>query len=253
MKTTTQFVPLLVLLSVMAFLFTGCSYLSSDKDAYKKSRAVRSLEAPPELVLPKSDKGYQIPGQGVRVSEQSQQNDQADQTQDSDSQNNGQNQESSTSANSNGTNSKEAKAKSEGYFAGNGKQWIHINSSVNAIWDPLVLFWQERNDTFEKKDKALGVIQTNWINPASRETTDGKQSLLKAFGGLTSGHNRERYTITISETGEGTDIILRQEKQEKIIENEISHHSKTHWKDQPESTEEVAEVLKLLYKDLTSH
>ncbi len=243
MKTTIahtkRYLQLFLSLLIPVFFFSGCSYLSADKDAYKKSISSRPLEAPPELVLPTADKNYQIPKQDVSASQQQSMQDSVEK----DTKNE---QESSKETNSNATKTE------SGYFTANNKQWIHVNSSLNSIWDPLVSFWQERKHKFEKKDKALGVIQTGWSNIDTKEQAEGVTSLFQSFGGLFAGSTRERYTVTISESGGGTDIYLRQENQVKKEEDSSSYYTGDDWKDKPEDREKVSGLLKSLYKDLTN-
>ncbi len=234
MKFTIQFVIVLAL----SILFSGCSYLSSDKDAYKESRSARPLEAPPELVLPQSDKHYQIPGQGVRVLKTAQ----VEQVQTSSTQSNQQDKKTSITSS----------AKS-GYFSKDGKQWIHINASVNDIWNPLVSFWQEQNFKLEKKDKALGVIQSSWSNKESREQPEGMKSLFKKFGGLFTGKERERYLVTVSESGGGTDVYLSHEYQERNMDEVDSHFAGDSWENGPADSDKVEEILQSLYQELSAN
>lgn len=231
---TIKIVPLLFTTLIVSL--SGCSYLSSNDNDYQNSKQKRPLEAPPALVIPGADPAYSVKKEPVDAPPTSDRKKSATQ-----------NQQPVKTTSPRGLSA--IADGDSGYFSSNNRQGIRLHVSQDRLWPELLNFWYEHNYDLNKKDKALGIIQTNWskIGKSNKES-----SLLNKLGRYLIGSKRQRFQSIVNESDGDTIIYLSHERQEKAPDNEKSNGVEDNWQDLGQDNEKVKTMLNQMYQYLLS-
>lgn len=203
-------------------LLSGCSFLSKDKDAYKRGETSKALEAPPELVIPPADSSYKVP-EAVRASEIGK-----------------------TGVNSTAnTASVIPEFESITLERNDQVRWLHARVSPEQLWQPLLNFWRDEDLKLEEVNRDLGFMLTAWN---SRIIDEERGKVSKFFSNMLStagaGDIREQYRLRIERDGDGSNIYLSYEASERVFEELPSGEAgASRW--QPRKNDPEAEALML--------
>ncbi len=219
----------LVLMTTLA----GCSlFPDADREAYKKSKRVKPLEEPPEIVLPKRDASFDIPDtEKGTISKKS--NEQEVEPDDK---------KTSQSSLSIVPQSSDVQMQRDGSL-----RWLSVKLAPEALWQPLLAFWKDNQTKIIESDAKLGTIKTDWI--VSEAGLVKKKSKNNIF---VSGSNgdlvlRDQFRMRLERTETGSNVFISHIGSEKIKDSDGSEH----WELRPSRPELEAEVLTKLQQYLS--
>jgi len=221
-----------IIVVLCSLFLSGCSIFGGQsKDAYKDSRSSKSLEAPPELVIPQADSSYKVPDV-VRASEIG-----------------------------NSTGDKSTPFQAAGVIPEyenvtlereGQKRWLHIKALPAQLWQPLLDFWRDQEFKMEEVNRELGIMQTAWTGRSLDETRGRAASLFsKAFSSIGGGDIREQYRVRLERDEDSSNLYLTYQSQEKTFDvEETGESGPARWQVRTGDTEAEAVMLKRIQKYL---
>jgi len=217
---------------ILTVSLVSCSLFSgADRDAYKKSKRVKLLEEPPEIVLPKRDASFDIPNveQGT-VSKKA--NDQEVAPNDT------------TEPESNPT------AVPDSPFIGlqrdGSLQWLSVEAVPEVLWQRLLTFWKDSQVKVIESNSKQGTIKTDWI--VSKAGLVEKKAGNNIFVGGSNGDLilRDQFRMRLERAEVGSSVFISHVGAEKTKDSDGSEQ----WKLRPVSPELEAEMLTRLQQYL---
>ncbi len=219
---------------VLTASLASCSLLpDADRDAYKKSKRIKSLEEPPEIVLPKRDASFDIPNveQGT-VSKKA--NDQEVAPNDT------------TETESKPTavpGSPFIGLQRDGQF-----QWLSVEAVPETLWQRLLAFWKDSQVKVIESNSKQGTIKTDWI--VSKAGLVEKKAGDNIFVSGSNGNGdlilRDQFRMRLERAEVGSKIFISHVGAEKTKDSDGSER----WKLRPARPDLEAEMLTRLQQYL---
>ncbi|WP_019624953.1 outer membrane protein assembly factor BamC [Thioalkalivibrio sp. ALJT] len=168
----------------------GCS-TSGDRQSgpqYEMSRQMESLEVPPNLIAPDSERAYHIPeAPGERVSAREMER-------------------APTTAARPGQptaptphdgrvlpDSAEITLMREGNV-----RWLSVEAPAEELWDQLTAFWDSQNLRLERNEPQVGIMQTEWAEDRAGIPLSGTQNIFaRALGNVYDATTRDQYRLRL--------------------------------------------------------
>jgi len=217
---------------ILTALLASCSlFPGADRDAYKKSKRVKLLEEPPEIILPKRDASFDIPNveQGT-VSKKA--NDQE--------------------VAPNDTTETESKPTAVpgspfiGLHRDGQLQWLSVEAVPETLWRRLLAFWKDSQIKVIESNAKQGTLKTGWIV--------SKAGLVEKKAGnniFVSGSNedlilRDQFRMRLERADVGSKIFISHVGAEKTKDSDGSER----WKLLPPRADLEAEMLTRLQQYL---
>ncbi len=187
-------------LLVPFLLLGGCSVLRDSLDAdnveYRNARRGPGLDVPPDLVAPKADSRYTLPG-----------------TEESQSLSDFNRQREDARANGDGVPSagNVLPERAEVRIHRDGPtRWISVKAPPEKVWPILLDFWAVQGFNLEVSQPRLGLMETDWAERYQRVETDGVRGILsRKTGAVYATGDRDKYRTRLERTeGGDTEIYL---------------------------------------------
>ena len=185
----------------------GCSStsLGSKRVDYRSGAAqAPSLEVPPDLTTPGSDKRYTVPqGDGENV------------TTFSDYSKGGAAAEQGRGASAILPQVKGVRLERNG-----AQRWLVVNDKPENIWFVVKAFLQENGLAIQSEDQAAGVIETEWAENRAKIPQGGIRKWIgKVFDGIYSSGERDQYRVRLEhgKDGESTEVYITHRGMEEVL------------------------------------
>ena len=220
-----------VLLSVLFMTLMACSNTPEWKGVYKidqKDQDNSKLEVPPDLSQPNVSDNLALPniasGQSTYTAY------------------------SKTEGNTDAILS--AKPQGVKVVRDGSNQWVEINSSADKLWSELRVFFSEVGFELKREDKALGVMETNWVENYAEVPTNWFSKLLKRFS---STGLRDKYRARLEKTDNPNVtrvFITHQGLRQQAVEENFAITK--WWETRPSEPELEAEMYQrfLIFRDM---
>jgi len=130
-------------------------------------------------------------------------------------------------------------------------QWLEIDSTAEKLWPQLKVFFTKVGFEIKREDKALGVIETNWLENRASLPTNWFSKLLAR---ISSTGLRDKYRARLEKTKnpEVTRIFITHQGLKEQASDEISG-VKIWWETRPSDPELEAEMYQrfLIFRDVS--
>ena len=132
-------------------------------------------------------------------------------------------------------------------------QWLEINASAEKLWPELKVFFTEVGFEIKREDKALGVIETNWLENRIDAPTN---FFSKIFNRLLSSGLRDKYRARLEKTDKPdvTRVFITHQglKESASDDNSTNVTFKIWWETRPSDPELEAEMYQrfLIFRDV---
>ncbi len=182
-------------LGAVAFsaLLGGCAvneYLEEKGRIDYKSAASaprRTLEVPPDLVSPRADERFNVPG--GRGADRTLSSFERDRTQ---------------AAARPGTPGVLSLAPGVRVERSGQQRWLVVDAPAEKIWGPVREFWTETGFTLEIDSPETGVLETNWLENRARVPLDIiRRTIGKVVDGLYSSGTLDKFRVRVERLGNG--------------------------------------------------
>jgi len=172
-------------------VLAGCS-MTPDKDsptvAYREAESTRSLEVPPDLTQSTSDQALDVPGEGKGAG-------------------------SALLPEFDGIHFRRAGA----------TEWLEIDGlKPEDLWPRIDGFLQSQGLTVQKREPALGIVETNWAKRYDSPPSGGLSGLLSGlFSGIGSKTIMDQYQIRLErmDNDAGTRVFVSQRSATEVNTN----------------------------------
>lgn len=198
----------IVLVTLLALTISGCDsipFMNNTPD-YKGAGRSRPLEVPPDLTSISSNDTYTVPG-SMTYSEFNQA------------------QESPTEKEKILQSSDNVRLERAG-----SQRWLVVQAAPEKVWPVIRDFWNELGFAVRVENPDIGVMETEWVDPADI-TKDGNQNYLQKFQGwldkLDTLHNRQKFKTRLDrgEEANTTEIYLTH----RAIAESASQGTQSEW------------------------
>lgn len=198
----------IVLASLLALTMSGCDsipFMNNTPD-YKGAGRSRPLEVPPDLTASSSNDTYTVPG-SMTYSEFNQ------------AQENPSEKEKVLQSSDN------VRIERAG-----SQRWLVVQASPEKVWPVIRDFWNELGFAVRVENPDIGVMETEWVDPADI-TKDSNQNYLQKFQGwldkLDTLHNRQKFKTRLDrgEQPNTTEIYLTH----RAIAESASQGTESEW------------------------
>ncbi len=198
----------IVLASLLALTMSGCDsipFMNNTPD-YKGAGRSRPLEVPPDLTASSSNDTYTVPG-SMTYSEFNQA------------------QENPTEKEKILQSSDSVRIERAG-----SQRWLVVQAPAEKIWPVIREFWNELGFAVRVENPDIGVMETEWVDPADI-TKDSNQNYLQKFQGwldkLDTLHNRQKFKTRLDrgEQPNTTEIYLTH----RAIAESASQGTESEW------------------------
>ena len=89
------------------------------------------------------------------------------------------------------------------------ERWLRTSMKPEQLWPQLQAFWKERGFVLTQDDAATGVMETDWAENRAKLPLDFvRASIGKAFDGLYSTGELDKFRTRIERTPAGTEIYI---------------------------------------------
>lgn len=130
-------------------------------------------------------------------------------------------------------------------------QWLEINTTAEKLWPQLRAFFTQVGFEIKREDKALGVIETNWLENRIDLPTNWFSKLLAR---ISSSGLRDKYRARLEKTKnpEVTRVFITHQGLREQVSEEISG-IKIWWETRPSDPELEAEMYQrfLIFRDVS--
>ena len=131
-------------------------------------------------------------------------------------------------------------------------QWLEINTSADKLWPELKVFFTEVGFEIKREDKALGVMETNWLENRVALPTNFFSKILNR---ISSTGLRDKYKARLEKTGNPnvTRVFLtHQGLKEYASDTNQGNSFKLWWETRPSDPELEAEMYQrfLIFRDI---
>ena len=198
----------IVLASLLALTMSGCDsipFMNNTPD-YKGAGRSRPLEVPPDLTASSSNDTYTVPG-SMTYSEFNQA------------------QENPSEKEKILQSSDSVRIERAG-----SQRWLVVQAPAEKIWPVIREFWNELGFAVRVENPDIGVMETEWVDPADI-TKDSNQNYLQKFQGwldkLDTLHNRQKFKTRLDrgEQPNTTEIYLTH----RAIAESASQGTESEW------------------------
>jgi len=213
------------MLLLVVLLLPSCGLLpSADREAYKNSKPAKSLEEPPEIVLPKQDSTFNVPDlpKGAVSKKANDEEVLATDVEDVSSDDRTVPELSNIALRSEGR-----------------SRWLAVKATPEELWPSLLKFWDENKIKITEADAKLGIIKTDWIVTEAGLAKKTMKNTIFVNGSEGDLILRDQYRLRLERTAEGSNIFLSHTGAEKIP----GSNGTERWKLRPSSAEFEAEML----------
>lgn len=130
-------------------------------------------------------------------------------------------------------------------------QWLEIDSTAEKLWPQLKVFFTKVGFEIKREDKALGVIETNWLENRASLPTNWFSKLLAR---ISSTGLRDKYRARLEKTKnpEVTRVFITHQGLKEQASDDISG-VKIWWETRPSDPELEAEMYQrfLIFRDVS--
>ncbi len=219
-----MFRPPALALALLGMFASGCSVLQTDTVDYKSAGKGPSLEVPPDLSVISRDNRYVVPGGPITASGYA------------------------AGQNTAGTPVAAAAVGDVRIERAGGQRWLVVNRSADQLWSPIRDFWQESGFLLNLDQQNLGILETDWAENRAKLPQDFIRSTIgKAFEGLYSTGERDKFRTRLERSGNATEIYISHRGMvEKIISGGGGRTDGTLWEPRAADPELEAEFLRRL-------
>lgn len=191
---------------MLSLIMMACSTNPYKGDYNTQNENGKSLEVPPDLVLPRGDDSMKIPSIA------------AEQTSIASYEKKGAaNREGSPVPNTTGV-----RMQRDGAV-----RWLEFNAPANVIWSQLEPFFTSLGFKIIHEDKKLGMMETNWQENRVKLPNDWFSVIFNSFA---SAGLKDRYIARLEQDGNKTLLFIsHQGLREKHIEDNTSDANDTYW------------------------
>lgn len=163
----------------------GCSLTANDGPTvdYRNAESAKSLEVPPDLTGPGSGSGLSVDGGGR-----------------------GDTTTASTRTAGGGSASSSVLPEFDNvrFVRAGGSSWLEVEAAPDAVWPRLERFIRAQGLTIERREPALGMLETGWARGFDGPESGGLTGLFSSIlGGLASDNMRDRYNIRLERMEDG--------------------------------------------------
>jgi outer membrane protein assembly factor BamC len=175
-------------------LLGGCGLTADEGPTvdYRNAESTKSLEVPPDLTTPNSGTGFSVDGTGSGQTDGS----------------------TTVSAASSGSGTAAVGSGASGvlpefddvrFVRAGGSSWLEVDGTApDAVWPRVERFIRAQGLTVERREPALGILETGWAERAGGPESGGLTGFFNsALGGLTSDNLRDRYNFRLERMDEG--------------------------------------------------
>ncbi|MDO4638055.1 MAG: outer membrane protein assembly factor BamC [Lautropia sp.] len=187
-------------LLVPLVLLGGCSslrdVLDPDNVEYRNARRGPGLDIPPDLVAPRADSRYTLPG-----------GDDAQSLSDF----NRQREDAGRAGSSTAVAQQVLPERAEARIHRDGiSRWIAVKAPPEKVWPILQDFWAVQGFNLEVAQPRLGLMETDWAERFQRVETDGVRGILsRKTGAVYATGDRDKYRTRLERADDGgTEIYL---------------------------------------------
>ena len=126
------------------------------------------------------------------------------------------------------------------------QRWLVVDRAPDALWDEVKKFWIEGGHIIEIDQANLGIMETEWNENRAKIPQDWfARTIGKAFGGLLSSNQRDKYRTRMERTASGgTEIYISHRGMEENFTG--SDKTQLRWMPRPVDPELEVEFLKRL-------
>jgi outer membrane protein assembly factor BamC len=126
------------------------------------------------------------------------------------------------------------------------QRWLVVDRAPDALWDEVKKFWIEGGHIIEIDQANLGIMETEWNENRAKIPQDWfARTIGKAFSGLLSSNQRDKYRTRMERTASGgTEIYISHRGMEENFTS--SDKTQLRWMPRPVDPELEVEFLKRL-------
>ncbi len=227
----------LLLLALTAIATSGCSYLGSKKIDYKSSGTVKSLEVPPDLVLPTGQDRYRVPDINPKGSATFSEYDR----------------ERMGKPQAGGAADLLPAVEKASIERAGTQRWLVVQAPAKDVWPVIKEFWQETGFLISVEVPDAGVMETDWAENRAKIPEDGIRKLLgKAIDMLYSTAERDKFRTRVepSKDGKTSEIYISHRGMVEVFEGTQTGadqgQGRTMWQPRASDPELEAEMLRRL-------
>ncbi|MBI5937620.1 MAG: outer membrane protein assembly factor BamC [Betaproteobacteria bacterium] len=215
-------------------VFGGCSFVESKKIEYKSAGSLPTLEVPPDLILPGSDKRYVVPDTTPKGSA----------TYSAYSAERGVQKPSADSA-------VLPSVDKVGVERAGSQRWLVVRMPAQEVWPVVKEFWQEMGFVIGLELPDAGVLETDWAENRARIPQDPIRNLLgKVLDSVYSTAERDKFRTRLEPGEKGTEIYISHRGMYEVYEGTVAGGDqgggRTVWQPRPADPELEAEMLRRL-------
>lgn len=126
------------------------------------------------------------------------------------------------------------------------QRWLVTSRTPEQLWEPIKAFWVERGFTLEVDNAQTGVMETGWAENRAKIPEDFiRRTIGRAFDGLYSTGERDRFRTRLERTAEGgTEIFITHRGAEEVYTS--AAQDRTGWQPRASDPQLEAEFLSKL-------
>ncbi|MBI5331680.1 MAG: outer membrane protein assembly factor BamC [Betaproteobacteria bacterium] len=227
----------ILLLSLLVLATSGCSVFNSKKIDYKSSGTVKSLEVPPDLVLPSGQDRYKVPDINPKGSATYSEYDR----------------ERMGKPQAGAASDLLPTVEKASIERAGGQRWLVVQIPAKDVWPVIKDFWQETGFLINVEAPDTGVMETDWAENRAKIPEDGIRKLLgKAIDMLYSTAERDKFRTRVEpgKDGKTTEIYISHRGMIEVYEGTQSGadqgQGRTMWQPRPSDPDLEAEMLRRL-------
>ncbi|NWG86615.1 MAG: outer membrane protein assembly factor BamC [Hydrogenophilaceae bacterium] len=220
-----------------ALVLGGCSFVESKKIDYKSAGTLPSLEVPPDLILPSSDKRFAVPDIN---------NPKGSATYSAYSAERG-GQKAASGSQVLPTIDKVSINRS------GSQRWLVVQLPPQEVWPVVKDFWQEMGFLINLESPDAGVMETDWAENRAKIPQDAIRNFLgKVIDSVYSTAERDKFRTRLetSADGKSTEIYISHRGMYEVFEGTVGGGDqgtgRTVWQPRPADPELEAEMLRRL-------
>lgn len=130
-------------------------------------------------------------------------------------------------------------------------QWLEINTTAEKLWPQLKIFFSRVGFEIKREDKALGVMETNWLENKVNLPTNWFSKMLNRFN---SSGLRDKYRARLEKTKKSkvTRVFITHQGLKEHATDDVSS-IKIWWESRPSDPELEAEMYQrfLIFRDMS--
>lgn len=225
----------------MALALGGCSSLGRLFDPsnvnYRSAQTGPGLDVPPDLIGPRADERYVIPGRGEGQTYSDYSRDRQDQVR----------QQASRQAPLVVPEDSQkvlvapagARIEREGQT-----RWLVVDQPPASVWPQLIAFWEAEGIPLRSDSPALGTMESEWVERVERPERSGLRGLFsRGLGTSYTTSMRDAYRTRIEPAPDGgTEVYVSQRALEEVVNSSLQ--DSTIWQPGPNRPDLEVEMLR---------